>query len=625
VSSFDAISAGSATSNSAVFWARAKAPGAAQLVYGEAQYGLRRNHRTIVDVSSDAAADNTIKQLVKGLKAGTEYSYEFTGNGLISSPVGALKTAPAADAITGVRFGFGGCASAEYAPLNSVADIPKLGLDFFMLLGDAVYEDDFVDRDGKKQPAADPPVNKANPGQTSQSAITASTQAMASKYLANLDPQVGNLAPLYRAQGILAAYDNHETVDSAFENGGAPRSAVTTFVRGTDAQGQPRYGFREGVDFDTTNTKNYVFNRSVDFINKSPEHRALIDTWLRYMPLQPTLQATTSDPRTDNTYKLYGAQQWGKHAIAVTTDLRSYRDAKFTQLSADGKSESDYAGKDASGTVITEATQDSATDANLRTILGETQRNWLKQSLLDAQKAGTTWKFVFLASPIDQTGRVSDGKNGPAVDQGASWIDNKSWWGNYRYERNDLLNFIASNGIKNVVFLATDDHEARINEVLYAPTGVALDDLTNYQYVPGAISVVTSPIGASRPALGFLNKDLVSIADTLTGNYGRGKLDPIGLRAGFPGLVSLKRQATGTHTTADVNNPKPIDFWSPDTFNYGLMDVTPTGQLTVSVRGIPGHDVNVVNKDGKTTWNAIATPEANAVAEILSFTLNPLA
>jgi hypothetical protein len=43
------------------------------------------------------------------------------------------------------------------------------------------------------------------------------------------------------------------------------------------------------------------------------------------------------------------------------------------------------------------------------------------------------------------------------------------------------------------------------------------------------------------------------------------------------------------------------------------------------VRGIPGHDVNVVNKDGKTTWNAIATPEANAVAEILSFTLNPLA
>ncbi len=617
-SPFFAISAGSATDQSAVFWAKASAPITGRLVYGPAANGLKRGARSFVVVESQSNADNTIKLKLEGLQPGTNYTYSFVGSDQSQSPKGFVKTAPAADAVTGVRFGFGGCASAEYAPLNSVADIPKLGLDFFMLLGDAVYEDNFFDSKGVEQPAADPPVDPAKPGQTSPDKITASTQAMAIKYLANLDPQIGNLAPLYRAQGILAAYDNHETVDSAFENGGAPRSAVTTFQRGS------KYAFREGVDFDATNANNYVFNRGTDFINKSPEHRGLIDTWLRYMPLQPTVQVTPSDPRTDNTYKLYGAQQWGKHAIAITTDLRSYRDAKFTQLTTDSKGrlgESDYAGKDANGQTITEATQDSATDANLRTMLGETQRNWLKQSLLDAQKAGTTWKFVFLASPIDQTGRVADGKDGPAVDQGASWIDNKSWWGNYRYERNDLLNFIASNGIKNVVFLATDDHEARINEVRYAPTGVALDDLTKYQYVPGAISVVTSPIGAGRPAEAFLGKDLVGLADTLTGNYLKGNLDPIGLRAGFPGLTALKRQATGSHTTADLNNPKPIDFWSPDTFNYGLLDVNANGQLTVSVRGIPGHVVN----DGKTAWNAVATPEANAVAEILSFTLNPLA
>ncbi|MEB3235106.1 MAG: alkaline phosphatase D family protein [Cyanobacteriota bacterium] len=614
MATFEAVSAGSATSNSAVFWARASQAVEGSLVFGDARYGLKRGHRTKVPVRSNASTDHTIKQLVNGLTPGIAYSYTFRTNGGVKSEQGTVRTAPGTDAITGVRFGFGGCASAEYAPLNAVADVPRLGLDFFMMLGDAAYEDDFIDRNGVKQAAAEPPVDPAKPGETSEAFIKASTAAMASKYRANLDPQIGNLAPLYRAQGILAAYDNHETVDSAFENGGAPRSAVTTFM------GRKGYSFREGADFDKTNANNMVFNRSTSFINKSPEHRALLDVWAQYMPIQPTLQSTPNDPRTDNTYKLYGAQQWGRHAIAITTDLRSYRDAKYTQLSKDSTSESDFSGKDVDGNVITEATQDNAKDAELRTMLGDTQKTWLKQTLLDAQQAGTTWKFLFLASPIDQTGRVSDGKPGFAeIEAGAAWIDNKSWWGNYRQERNEILRFIAENKITNVVLLATDDHEARINEVLYAPAGVALDDLTNYQYVPGAISVVTSPIGASRPAESFVNKDLVGIADTLTGNYLKGNIDPIGLRPGFPGLASLKRQATGTHTAADVNNPKPIDFWSPDTFNYGLLDVNPAGQLTVSVRGIAPNPVNESAAD----WRPIGS--ADAVAEILSFTLSPLA
>jgi len=615
VTSFDAISAGSATGNSAVFWARAKAPGAAQLVYGEAEYGLRRKYRTIVAVTSDAAADNTVKQLVSGLQTGTRYSYRFSGNDLVTSPFGSIKTAPARDAVTGVRFGFSGCASARYAPFNAMADVAVQDLDFFVMLGDAAYEDSFTYRDGSRSREALPPFNTANPSTPSATAIATAMAAMGSKYRDNLDPAVGNLAPLYRAQGVLSSFDNHEMVDMALETGGAPRSAVRSF---TDDDGDK--ALREGVDFNPTNSDNTIFNRSRDFLNKSPEHRAMVDTWLRYMPIAtPELHKTPNDPRTDGTYKLYGAQQWGKHAVFLTVDNRSYRDAKATQLKPDGQGsdESDYTGTDRDGKQITMAQVTAAVDAERRTILGDTQFTWLKQTLLEAQRAGTTWKFVSLSSPIDITGLVSDGKDNNAVNKGATWIDNKSWWGASPNERNALLQYIDDNDISNVVFISTDDHEARINELTYAPTGVALDDLINYRRVPGAISIVASPIGAVRPDA-FLSNDLVTTSQTLARNYRERHLDPIGLSAGYPGLVALKRQAIGNHTQADVNNPQPIDFWSPNTFNYAVLDVNAGGQLTVSLRGLAASKANTGS-----TWQPIGSPDA--VDEILSFTLNPLA
>ena len=43
--------------------------------------------------------------------------------------------------------------------------------------------------------------------------------------------------------------------------------------------------------------------------------------------------------------------------------------------------------------------------------------------------------------------------------------------GGYRAERNALLKFIADHHVQNVVFLATDDHQNRINELLYSPSG----------------------------------------------------------------------------------------------------------------------------------------------------------
>jgi len=432
-----------------------------------------------VPVQSDPAADNTIKQLVAGLKPGTAYTYKFSTSTGVKSEPGSIKTAPAIDALTGVRFGFSGCAAGDYAPINSVADIANQKLDFFVMLGDAAYEDDYKraatdPRGALNSPDAVPPFDPKAPLSTNQSLIAAAVAAMHGKYRDIQNPAIGNLAPLYRSQGVVAAYDNHEMMDMALETGGAPRTVVQALGR----------GFREGADLSAANV---VFNQSGSYLNQSPEHKAILNAWITSMPLRDLGSVNApNDPRSHGSRKLYNAQQWGKHALFINVDTRSYRDAKITAVA--NNNENDVTGPEI----------DLAPGAEQRTMLGTTQLAWLKQTLIDAQNKGTTWKFVSLSSPNDITGRPGQDGN---FTKGEDWVDAKSWWGNYRFERNDLLKFIADNGIKNVVFIATDDHEARINELTYVPTVTKPDDLTNaslHRKVPGAISVVSSPLSATR-------------------------------------------------------------------------------------------------------------------------------
>jgi hypothetical protein len=188
-------------------------------------------------------------------------------------------------------------------------------------------------------------------------------------------------------------------------------------------------------------------------------------------------------------------------------------------------------------------------------LLGKTQLAWLKQTLLEAKNAGVTWKFINCSDPIDQIGAVGSGDDG-----------GKSWMGGYRAERNELLKYIADNGITNVVFLASDDHQGRINEVLYVadPTKP-----TVYSKVPGVISIVDGPIGATGPDV---NTDhsftaIKALADTLATKQISNSVDPIGLDPNTVGLFNVWREGDSTAASA----PKPVDFYSPDTFNYAAL------------------------------------------------------
>ena len=165
----------------------------------------------------------------------------------------------------------------------------------------------------------------------------------------------------------------------------------------------------------------------------------LMRAFLDYQPLNPQRIVAPNDPRSDGEYQFYGSQQWGKNAIAINLDTRTFRDVRLNKA----------AGGDDTG---------ARADNPDRTLLGATQLAWLKSTLLNAKANGVLWKIINITDPMDMIGPY-----GGAADGG------KSWWGGYRAERNDLLKFIADNGIRGVVFMASDDHQNRINELTYMP------------------------------------------------------------------------------------------------------------------------------------------------------------
>jgi hypothetical protein len=212
-------------------------------------------------------------------------------------------------------------------------------------------------------------------------------------------------------------------------------------------------------------------------------------------------------------------------------------------------------------------------------MLGQTQLAWFEQGLLDAQTQGITWKFVEISSPIDQI----------VTESG------KHWPGGYRAEREELLKFIADNKIDHVVFLTTDDHQVRINEVDYLTDP---HDPTSMARVPGCLSILVGPLGAGGPdAITDHSFDHIkSLADARAADEIAHGLDPIGLDPAFPGLSNVYREGD-----PDADSLRqPVDFYSPDTFNYATLDVSADGSsLTVSTYGINSFAANTFPEPDK--------------------------
>ena len=597
---FLGVAAGDASTSSAVLWTRVDQQAAVPVHVQVATASDFSGTVMAFAGTSDPAKDYTVKLIASGLQPGTSYYYRFVNdNTSETSNTGTFKTVPLAN--TGaipVHFGFSGDNDGLMRPFDLANAVSAEHLDFYLNLGDLIYETaSNVNGNIGTSYLNSPSVTLSNDSLTfngvprafvpNAAPFATHTQLKVDyekKYRENFLPVntggQSSLQVLYAGQGNYTTWDNHELGNRKYIDGGAPAGGSVGGPTGTDMPtGRGVDARSQGANPNINDAADVLSPANLvslgGFMNKALGFQALENVLFEYQPLADRgIVIAPSDPRTDGTRKLNSAAQWGRNAIFVNTDSRSYRDIRLKTADASA-----------------DDTGPRADNPN-RTFLGDTQLAWLKQTLLDAQNNGTTWKFVSVSDPIDQIGPIGGSLSGVTAASMQPFSGNinyspvnadggKSYMGGYRAERNDLLKFIADNHITNVVFLSTDDHQNRINELYYSPGGQT-GMQSSYVKVPYTFAIVCGPLGATGPDL-FTNHtfagakgaaDLIANAEIAAG------IDPIGLQ-NYPGLHDLFREGDPTAGT----NPQSVDFYSPDTFNFTVLNVSLSGK-TLTIKSV---------------------------------------
>jgi alkaline phosphatase D len=159
-----------------------------------------------------------------------------------------------------------------------------------------------------------------------------------------------------------------------------------------------------------------------------------------------------------------------------------------------------------------------------KSMLGAEQKAWFKQALLAST---VTWKIVISSVPFNPGMKIEDA------------------WGAYLTERNELLQFINGNGIKNVVILSGDVHSGGAVDfgensglpevsVPNANTGTAAD---SWGPNPGKWTI--GPLsGVNNPGFAWIEVGLGTLTITVRGADGLVKTT----RGGTPLRLNLAKQ-----------------------------------------------------------------------------------
>jgi len=239
---------------------------------------------------------------------------------------------------------------------------------------------------------------------------------------------VNGLGDLRRSCAIWATIDDHE-ITNDFAGGAPPAS-------------DPR--------FDPTGA----------FINETNLFRTGLRAFTEYNPMLRSTYAQTGDPRTAFKRKLYRKQRYGGDASIFMLDARSFRDV--------GLPPADLTNPNSVLNFLVSSFNPA------RTMLGRAQVEELKADLSEAEQQGVKWKFVFVPEPMQNLGVLA------ASDR----------FEGYAAERTEILNHVATNGIKNVVFVAADIH------------GTLVNDLT-YQLLPGGAQIPTNAFEITTGAIAY--------------------------------------------------------------------------------------------------------------------------
>lgn len=247
-------------------------------------------------VPAPAIYDRCVKAKVRGLAPATIYYYRFIHlrpEGRYVSAMGRTRTAPAADADAALRFAVISCQDYNGRYYNGYAHLAAMELDFFVHLGDYIYET-------TGDPTFQQTSGRATRFTDEAGAIVfnegADNQYFAARSLSNYrelyriyrsDPA---LRKIHETVPMVCTWDDHEFSDDAHGD-------VATYTDGRTDEADP------------------------------DRRKAANQAWFEYMPVDFQEDDFQYDPAAPfpGDIKIYRDFGFGKHLRLVMTDLRSYR------------------------------------------------------------------------------------------------------------------------------------------------------------------------------------------------------------------------------------------------------------------------------------------------------------
>ncbi|HKP59084.1 MAG TPA: alkaline phosphatase D family protein [Polyangiales bacterium] len=469
-------------------------------------------------------SDFTLRVLVEDLAPNQTYYYRFRAGEDVSR-VGRTRTAPERDADVPVHFVWASCQdyasnfySAYRQMLNDDAKRPAAEqIQFVLHLGDFAYEtrdagfmsakNDDLEPVALKSKSGEPremPPFPSGGGTNSSGVSFAKTvddyRHIYKTYLSDLDLQDA------RARWpFICVWDDHEFTDDAWQT-----QANYDRMSSTDEPSQTRRVAGSQAWFEYVPSVLTQDFEPVVVEDKPYTQVIVVD--------EPNNQKAIS------CITIYRSLRWGKHMDLVLTDSRSYRSdhALSEDLTANniyifhpraalpkdvvnqfdaGKTANDGKPLDKVGDFM-----NTRKDSPPGTMLGDKQKQWWK----DAMKASdATWRIW--GNPVPLLRLQLDGSEVPLIEK--QLLLSGDAWDGYNTERRELMAFLKSNEIRNVISLSGDHHAH------YA--GLIYDDFDAEKPQAVMVDLVTAGISSSSQfaevAGAFDGAIPPALADAVTG------------------------------------------------------------------------------------------------------------
>lgn len=387
-----------------------------------------------VALTALAKYDHTARAKVTGLPAATPLYYRFiAGNDV--SPIGVSRTAPAAGSTPAqVKFAWFTCQDWSVNHWAAMTLIAKEELDFIVHVGDYVYESVGASfQSGAAEPAHGPitfPDGQAQPDGSVVALTLADYRTLYRTYRS--DPR---LQALHARFPLVAIWDDHEFSDDCWQDHNSYTNA------------NPQ---------------------------QTSRRRAANQAWVEYQVVDfGDVSFDELNPAYDN-LRLYRDFRFGSLVHLVMTDERLYRDDHIVSeaLIAGAQGHDPVNGNDFIGArylVQKSLLDQQEAEATARlgrppSILGPTQTQWWKQTMAGSTAAWKVWGNELMLNRL--WADLSQIAPPPYND---TFIVNADAWDGYPSHKAELLGFLRSQGVKNVVAITGDLHAFQCGVVRDTP------------------------------------------------------------------------------------------------------------------------------------------------------------